>query len=149
MGQRGKLKLAGGQLVSEGTVAADVQPQAPAKPASVTASESLSALWDNLVPELDAAGLLCPVDGPAVELALRHFLLARTASDEIGTDVAVADAAHGGVKKNPAEAVFRAESEMFLRYPAQFGITFVARARTPGAGVKKEPNPFSPERLLS
>ncbi len=49
---------------------------------------------------------------------------------------------------NPAEAVFRAESEMFLRYAAQLGTTFVTRARTPGAGVKKEPNSFSTERLL-
>ena len=149
MGARGKLKIAAGQPATEGTAAAEVEPQAPAKPASVADSEPLSALWDALVPELDRAGLLGPVDGPVVEMALRHFLLARQASDAVGEDAAVADPAHGGVKKNPAEAVFRAESEMFLKYAQQLGITFVARARTPSAGAKPEPNPFAPERLLT
>lgn len=127
--------------------AAEVVPRvAPAKPAAVAGSADLSALWDEIVPELDATGLVAPSDAPAIELALRHFLLARSASEQVGESVSVeTDPDHGGVKKNPAEAVFRLESAAFLEYAKQLGMTFVARARTPAAKGRDDgaSNPFA------
>lgn len=145
MGARGKLKLASGlAVVPPGTAAADVPASAPRKPKAVVDNLALSGLWDEIVPELDRAGLVTVSDGASIELALRHFLLARQASDTIGADVIVADTNHGGVKKNPAEAVFRAESEMFLKYAQQLGMTFVSRARTPAVkGADDDGNPFA------
>lgn len=145
MGARGKLKLASGlAVVPPGTAAADVPAFAPRKPQAVVDNRTLSELWDEIVPELDRAGLVTVCDAASIELALRHFLLARQASDTIGDSVTVADTNHGGVKKNPAETVFRAESEMFLKYAQQLGMTFVSRARTPAAkGADDDGNPFA------
>lgn len=149
MGARGALKIpqhlaAVPDDAAVPTAADQVQPLAPAKPQAVEDNDDLSALWDLVVPELDRVGLLALSDGPAIEMALRHFLLARRASDDV-TDIAVADHHNGGtMKKNPAEAVFRAESEMFLKYAQQLGMTFVSRARTPVAkGAGEDANPFA------
>lgn len=149
MGARGKLKIANHlQAVStatEGTAAADVPALAPRKSDAVESDADLSDLWDQVVPDLDAAGLVTVSDGPAIEIALRHFLMARQAYDQAAGDVTAEDPAHGGVKKNPAEAVFRLESEMFLKYAQQLGMTFVSRARTPGVkgDADDAPNPFT------
>lgn len=146
MGARGKLKLATGlSVVPEATAAAEVPAVAPRKPDAVSNDTALSALWDEIVPELDRAGLVTVSDGAAIEMALRHFVVARRASESIGEDIAVSDHHNGGtLKKNPAEAVFRAESEMFLKYAQQLGMTFVSRARTPVAkGADDGGNPFA------
>ena len=148
MGARGSLKIASHlSAVPDavaGTAASDVPALAPNKPDAVAGNADLSRLWDQVVPELDKAGLISVSAGPSVEMALRHFLLARQASESVGSEVAVTDHGHGGVKKNPAEAVFRAESEMFLKYAQQLGMTFVSRARTPVAkGADDGGNPFA------
>lgn len=151
MGARGPLKIPShlrpvkdGEVA--GTVAEKIEPVAPTPPPGFPDDPDLRQLWDDLVPKLDEAGLLAKVDGPTIELALRHFLAARQASDALaGGQVVIADPAHGGVKKNPAGAEFRSQSDLFLKYAAQLGMSFVARARTP---VAKEPdgdgeaNPF-------
>ena len=147
MGARGKLKIAS-HLTSvdvDGTAAASVQPIAPDKPAPVAEDPELSTLWDTIVPTLDAAGLISPSDAPAVEMALRHFRAARVASDELaGGPVSMRDEKNGRDMKNPAEVVFRSESEMFLKYAQQLGMTFVSRARTPTAkGDGDDVNPFA------
>ena len=147
MGARGPLKVVSHltpvTTATKGTAAADAPAMAPTKPKAVMDDADLSRLWDEIVPGLDAAGLLAPSDAAAVELCLRHFLTSRQAHNELA-DVVVEDSAHGGVKKNPAEAVFRAESEMFLKYAQQLGMTFVSRARTPAAkgGADDGGNPF-------
>jgi phage terminase small subunit len=155
MGARGPLKLPTHlRPVTDtevaGTVAEQAPRSAPAKPQEIADSEELSSLWDVIVPELDAAGLLAPSDGPTVELALRHFAMARRAFGEVGASVVVND--HhiaGGLKKHPAEQVFRSESDMFLRYAQQLGMTFVARARTPAAKGREDGdvNPFAPAAI--
>lgn len=149
MGARGALKIASHLTAvpdaTKGTAATDVPALAPLKPKAVEENADLSALWDQIVPELDRAGLITISDGPSVEMALRHFLLARQASESVGEDVSVSDHHNGGVKKNPAEAVFRAESEMFLKYAQQLGMTFVSRARTPATKGADDDggNPFA------
>lgn len=150
MGARGPLKLAGHLKAvptpAEGTAAADAPPQAPAKPKAVAEDDVLSELWDVIVPEVDRAGLLSPADGPAVEMCLRHFRAARSASDELAAGSAtVWDAKNERSMKNPAEVVFRSESLAFLEYAKQLGMTFVSRARTPSAkgDVDGEANPFA------
>lgn len=153
MGARGPLKIPphialvkGGAAGADPTsVASQVPRLAPAKPNSVVGNPELSELWDEIVPELDRTGLLAPSDGPAVELALRHYLMARKASDEVTSVSVETDPDHGGMKKHPAEAVFRLESAMFLQYATQLGMTFVSRARTPAAkgADDGDVNPFA------
>ena len=136
MGQRGKLRLpAHLRPVTSSdtsvTVADRVKPGTPARPHGFpTGHADLSALWDELVPKLDTAGLVTPVDGMAIELALRHFVAARAASDDLAKrGVTVRDANHGGTKKAPADAVFRSQSAEFREYVKQLGMSFAARAR--------------------
>lgn len=150
MGIRGPLKIPShlrpvrdGEVA--GTVAEKVPPVAPEPPPGFPDDPELRRLWGDIVPQLDRAGLLAAVDGPTIELALRHFLAARQASDALTSGgVVVEDPAHGGVKKNPAGTEFRSQSDLFLKYAAQLGMSFASRARTPAA---KEPdgdssNPF-------
>ena len=145
MGARGPLKVVPhlSTASTTGTAAGQVQPLAPRKPEDVANEPDLSDLWDQIVPELDQAGLVSVADAAAVEMCLMHFLTARRAFRTLGDEIVV-EAAQDGVKKNPAEAVLRAESEMFLRYAQQLGMTFVSRARTPAAkGDGDGANPFS------
>src|SRR4051812_42065075 len=105
MGSRGPLKIVPQSddvktSDEDLSVAAAVPKGAPVKPAEVASDEQLSDLWDLIVGELDRAGLVSPVDGPMVEIALRSFLLTRKAHEQIvaaGGDVTVADTNHGGV----------------------------------------------------
>lgn len=153
MGARGPFKMpAQLRVVTDTrlaeTAAEDVPRQAPAKTAEVEESETLSVLWDEIVPQLDAAGLISPADGMVVTQLLRHYVASGLAMDVVVAEgVTVVDKAiAGGMKKHPAEQVLRSESEMFLKYAQQLGMTFVARARTPstkaGSGGS-EPNPFA------
>lgn len=150
MGARGPLKLANHLSVvpvdAAGSVAADVQVSLPPKPTAVASNKALSELWDEIVPELDRAGMIAAIDGPAIEMCLRHFRAARAASDDLlGASSTVWDAKNAREMKNPAEVVFRSESMAFLEYARQLGMTFVARARTPGVkgDGDGETNPFA------
>ena len=151
MGRAGPLKLAGGTAVDvskvvEGTAAADVQPKAPTKPEGL--APELDALWDEVVPGMEAAGLVAPSDTIAIEALLMHFSLMRRAFSQID-DVVAPDNRGGeeGLKKHPAESVMRLHSESVLEYAKQLGLTFVSRARTASAakgGPGGERNPFAP-----
>jgi P27 family predicted phage terminase small subunit len=151
-GSRGPLKIVPGSgSVKSGdeeiTAASTVPKIAPSKPAAVEANADLSALWDEIVPELDRTGLVAPSDAPMIEVALRSFLLIRAAHDQVlaeGGKVTVADTNHGGVKKSPAETVFRSQADLFLRCAQQLGMTWMSRARTPMPGGEGgEANPFA------
>lgn len=152
-GSRGPLKLVADSAAvnpeDEQLTAANVVPKvAPNKPEAVAADDDMSALWDQIVPELDAAGLVAQCDAPMIEVALRSFLLVRKAHEQVladGGQVTVTDTNHGGVKKHPAETVFRAQADLFLRYAQQLGMTWMARARTPMPGGEGgDENPFAP-----
>jgi P27 family predicted phage terminase small subunit len=153
MGARGPLKLpAHLRPVSDreaaGTVAEEVAKSAPAKPEGVASDERLSALWDVIVPELDKNGFVTPADGLGLETMLRHYLVLRKAFDEVDGAAHVVlydDKLAGGAKKHPAEQVFRSESDAFMRYMQQFGMTWMSRARTPAAKGRDDgdANPFA------
>lgn len=152
MGARGKLKLvsdlAAVPVDTKGTAAANVQPSAPVKPASVAADEVLSGLWDAIVPMLDDAAMVSQVDVLTLEMAIRHFRAARDASDELSQSSSTLwDEKNEREMKNPAEVIFRSESTVFLQYAKELGLSFVSRARTPGNGGAnggQEENPFAP-----
>jgi len=134
--------------VADGSAAADVPAVAPLKPESVAASPVLSAAWDEIVPQLDAAGLVSPADGPVIELALSAFVASRKAYAELlhARSVLKRDAKNMRSMKHPADAVARAQGALFLECAKQLGMTFVSRARTPSAkgASDAEANPFAP-----
>lgn len=148
MGARGPLKLANPLATVEnsakGTAAGLVPAVAPMKPVAVESDSTLSELWDLIVPELDRAGLVTSADVASIELALRHFAAARVASDQLMSEGPTEyDNKNMRTMKNPAEVVFRSESELFLKYAAQLGMTFVSRARTAVAEEgSSDGNPF-------
>lgn len=153
MGARGVLKLPKHlQPVADEnapTTAADVLPPvAPERPGDM--SEAEAAIWDELCEALNTAGLLSTADGPALRLAIRHYLAAMAASTELlAGDAAVTDPHHDDrLAKHPANQVFRDQSKSFLAYAQQLGMTFVSRARTTMAGRNEpdgdaKPSPFS------
>lgn len=149
MGERGPLKLPPALKVvpradSERTAAETTAPGRPRKPGKLPAGAS--KLWDELVEALDGAGLLSSVDGPALELALRHYVVAVKASNELlRGDAAVPDELNGRSAKNPASQVFRDHSMAFAEYMKQMGLSFAARARvsSPKEDGRGAANPFS------
>ena len=151
MGARGKLKLAPALSVvpvaTEGTLAADVQPVTPPKPAAVAADPALSGIWDEVVPLLESAAMVSPMDVLSLELMLRHFRAARDASDELASSGSstLRDEKNGREMKHPAEVVFRSESLAFLEYAKQHGMTFLSRVRAPSVKDSSggESNPFA------
>lgn len=151
MGDRGALKLPRHlNPITAGsgpeTAADKVTPQAAARPHGFPDDDAdMVALWDQMVPMLDKAGLMTEADGPVVELALRHFLAARRASDAMmGDNILLADERNGGSRKNPAGVEFRAQSEMFLAYVKQLGMSFASRARIPAKdSTGDNGNPFA------
>jgi P27 family predicted phage terminase small subunit len=150
MGVRGPLKIPKHLQVvpgdAAGTVAERIAPSAPPRPPGFPEDDrEMVELWDAIVPELDRAGLLTRADGPTVELAIRHFLAARKAGDALQAgEVVLDDPAHGGTaKKNPAGAEMRSQSQLFLEYAKQLGMSFAARARIPAKDEATEANPFA------
>ena len=151
MGARGPLKLPPylqpvreGE-VSEQTAQAVIKPSRPVRPRGLPVE--LHPLWDEIVDALDNAGLIASCDGPTLELALRHYLVARRASNALMRQaVTQEDRKNKRTMKHPASQVFRDHSTAFLEYAKQLGLTFVARARTPiddkGAGANGG-NPFA------
>lgn len=89
MGARGPLKLVAPspdpavapKPGGPDTAASMMTPSAPEKPEKLPGE--VSELWDTIVDSLDKAGMIARCDGPTMELALRHFVAARVASDEI------------------------------------------------------------------
>lgn len=128
----------------EDTMHTKLRPTAPFKPEDLIGD--LSDLWDEIVPALDEAGLVTAVDGPAIELALRHFYVARQASEQLIMDgPTVYDEKNERTAKNPASQVFRDHSTAFLEFAKQLGLSFVSRARvnTSGDGDGDTRNPFA------
>lgn len=136
MGARGVLKLPphlrpvdGGQSDAPPTLAEAAAPVAPQKPDDLPTA--VSDAWDVIVPALDEAGVLARCDGPALELALRHYVTAVAASDDVIAEPRLWDEKNGRPMKNPSSQVFRDHSTAFLEYAKQLGLTFVSRARAP------------------
>jgi P27 family predicted phage terminase small subunit len=148
MGARGRLKLAavGENAPVAGTAAALVVPKEPDKPLGLPIE--VGELWDEIVPVLSEAGLLSEADGMTLEMALRHFSLARKASNEmIDAGLVVEDKRHGGQEaKSPKAQIFKDNSQAFLEYAKQLGLSFAARSRISAEGGNdggREGNPFT------
>lgn len=125
------------------TMNSKLSPTRPPKPEGLPLA--VSELWDSMVDDLDEAGLLTAVDGPTLELALRHYLSAARASDDLLRDGATMyDDKNERTMKNPASQVFRDHSSAFLEFAKQLGLSFVARARvvTAKGDASDEGNPF-------
>lgn len=139
MGARGPLKLpAQLRVVADGdvagTLAETVKREAPLKPSDLTPAER--TVWDQIVTSLDEIGLLARVDALTVRLAIRHYLAAMRASDQLlgAESIVLHDDKNGRDMKHPASQVFRDHSSSFLAYAQQLGMTFVSRARLEATG---------------
>ncbi len=125
--------------------AAGPTPTTPPKPDKLPAE--VSALWDDIVPLLDKAGLITEVDGMTLELALRHYAAAVKASNAFQRGkVVVDDHKNDRQMKHPASQVFRDHSTAFLEFAKQLGLSFAARARMPGqeeSNGGQQANPFA------
>lgn len=151
MGARGVLKLPNhlqpvpDKDAKPSSVADTAKPVMPDKPEGLP--EQLADLWDEVGSALDENGLIARCDGPTLELALRHFVTARKASDELldAEAVQLRDEKNDRPMKHPASQVFRDHSTAFLEFAKQLGMSFAARARIPAKGDDGggEENPFA------
>ena len=153
MGQRGPLKLVKASDAPDkavkGTLAANVKATKLKKPKAIADNNDLNEIWDELVPELEASGLVIGADMVAIEAIVRHLAILRQASDDIFEDETTFlwDEAHGRHSKHPSEAVFRMESAALKDYLKDMGMTVVSRLRANAGekGATNDSNPFSPE----
>lgn len=156
MGSRGPLRLVSATQTAEEALRGTAQQDVPAearvlyKPARVKESESLSALWDEIVPGLNRAGLLTAADVPALEVAIRHFrafiaLDEEWFNDQFESVIEDQNGQGSTTKKNPLETAHRSQSAIFMDYCKQLGMTFTSRARTQGRDSDSssgDENPF-------
>ena len=149
MGARGILKLPNhlqpvpSKDAKPESVADTVRPVMPVKPDDLPGK--VSELWDQIGAALDDNGLIAACDGPTLELALRHYVAAVAAADDLAETPRLYDDKNQRPMKNPSSQVFRDHSTAFLEYAKQLGMSFAARARMPakepeGGG---EENPFA------
>jgi P27 family predicted phage terminase small subunit len=126
------------------SVADTARPMMPAKPEQLP--PRVSELWDEIGAALDDNGLIAACDGPTLELALRHYLAAVAAADDLGEAPRLYDDKNERPMKNPSSQVFRDHSTAYLEYAKQLGMAFAARARIPaqkGDDGGGEENPFA------
>lgn len=148
------LAIVGGKAATEGSLHEKAlehrdESQPPAKPASVAKRKVLSAVWDEVVPKLWRAGLLTDADTQTIEMMLRHFALARIASNKILDDeslLTVWNERQQFDQKGPLEVIFRQESDSYIKYADKLGMTLMSRAAVPlNNGGADATNPFMPK----
>ncbi|XBH21601.1 P27 family phage terminase small subunit [Jonesiaceae bacterium BS-20] len=94
-----------------------------------------SRMWDQIVEDLEDAGMIARCDAATLELALRHYALAVKASNTLNrASVIKRDDKNKREMRHPASQIFHAHSNAFMEYAKQMGLTFVSRARTPFGG---------------
>lgn len=150
-GQRGpigKLKLMNaddGALPTRAapTVAEKTVAKRPTKPSHMPAAAS--RMWDQIVDELEEAGLIAAFDAPTLDLALRHYALAVKASNSVmRSSVVREDKKNQRTMKHPAATVFAQHSAAFQEYSKLLGLNFSARARLPIAEMGSDSDsPFA------
>ena len=148
MGTRGQLKLVDEAVTLDtlqGSVAAKLRGATDLdKPEGITSNKRMEEIWDWLVPKLIEAGLAHEMDSLTVELAVRHYVHAIDASDDLLKDSLLVEG-RDEFKRNPLETVFRNESMSFLQYAKQLGLSFGSRVRLQDVEAKRneEENPYS------
>ena len=108
------------------------EPQAPPRPASL--SPGAATVWDDVVPQLDAAGMLTAVDGKTFARYCELF----TVWDDLLAFLRKSGHAHPikgprgdviGVRAYPQVRLMLQVNEALLRMETHFGMTPAARAR--------------------
>jgi P27 family predicted phage terminase small subunit len=90
--------------------------------------EGAKGLWTQLAVELEKAGCLKAVDGPAFSLLCLHLHLATLAAQAL-KDGPLAKDGRGRTVKHPAAQILRDNSLAAKSYLAEFGMTPAARTR--------------------
>lgn len=142
LGAAPALSVVGPDDVPE-TAASALKPIRPKKPTGLP--KAASTMWDQIVEDLDDAGLISRCDGAALELAVLHYAAAIKAGHAfMRTPVTQQDRKNDRSMKNPSSQVFRDHSTAFLEYAKQLGLTILSRARVPvGQGEGgSDGNPF-------
>lgn len=112
------------------TMAERTKAKRPEKPPHMPAAAS--RMWDQIVDELEEAGLIAAFDAPTLDLALRHYALAVKASNSVMRAAVVQhDKKNNRTMKHPAATVFAQHSAAFIEYSKLLGLNFSARARLP------------------
>ena len=108
-------------------------------PRGLASNKPAARAWRLIAAEL--GDRLRPVDGLALQLLALHFGAAVDAAAALAEGgLVVNDAAHVGIKKHPAAAVFTAHSDRALRFLVEFGATPRARAVSFPEDVEKGPS---------
>ena len=114
----------------EGTLQSRMPDIPLVKPEAVEADGLMSEMWDQVVPSLIAAGQVTAADSLGLEMALRHYKAAVEASEVLYSMGPLGRNAKDEWVRNPVDMIFRGNSEQFLKYAMQFGLTTTARLRT-------------------
>lgn len=103
-------------------------PVAPKCPTDAPAE--VKKMWRKLAPALENLNLLTEVDGEGLAIALGHAALASKALKELmdpDAKISDDDSHNQRQRKHPAAQVFRDNSEAFLKWSQEFGLSPAAR----------------------
>ena len=100
---------------------------APAPPRGL--SKQARKVWTAYAEKLETLGVLTEIDGLAFTLLSIHYDIAWQAS-QVVNDEGITDVDNnGGTRKHPALQILRDNSQMFLRFATEFGLTPASRSR--------------------
>lgn len=124
-----------------GTARADRRPNAAgggvgSMPYGLGQHRHAARLWRALANELGEE--LRPADAAAMHIACLHYQMAMDAMAELSEagSVIVADTAHGGIRRNPAQMVMLQHSQALLATLKELGAT--PKSRPAGAGQRED-----------
>lgn len=104
-------------------------PSRPFRPAHLDGDHAACVEWDRLLPDLEAAGILSQIDGPALALYCAAFSRYIQSEKEVATHGLLIETASGGLKANPAVTMARECRTEMMRLLAEFGCTPSSRSR--------------------
>lgn len=91
-------------------------------------SDEAKRFWRGNCEALHEAGLLTAVDGAAYALMATHYALALEAAQVVDEEGISTEDERGLTRKHPLLAVWKQNSEAFLKFAREFGMTPSARA---------------------
>ena len=122
----------------------DLPAELPEAPASL--SDIARAEWAEVVPSLDAAGLLSRVDGRALAMYCHNVAEHEWAAATLEAEGRVNELESGFLQVHPAVGIGHRAREQAYRFLTEFGMTPSSRSRVVASPKPKEPSRWKDSR---
>lgn len=120
-----KLKGVEGRFINDN----EPQPAPGAPPPPKYLPKDARQIWRYITPLLEEMGIITQIDQASLAMLCIHYALAYNAARKLEEQGAVLEDRDGSPRKNPWLQVLRDNSQQYLRYAGEFGLTPALRQR--------------------